>query len=182
MEIQVSLSAVPKYTDRQQDLMWTMLHDKGHVLDANKTDAALDALIDTYPDAPKVPLYRGLYEKELMHIFKQARSPFVRAGKYLSFSQDFNVAKGFAKAAQTDTVLEIMPGPKNKAFNYWKRTYDLIKAADVDKEFGGDEEERTMILEGLLAETEWIYPHDFKFKILQSRNLKGVQVITIQPL
>lgn len=182
MELTVSLSAVPKYTDRQQDIMWTMLHDKGHVIDANQSSPALDALIKTYPESPKLPLYRGLYEKELMAVFKQARSPFISVGKYLSFSQDFDVAKGFSKAGKTDTVLEILPGPKNKAFNYWKRTYDLIMAADLDKEFGGDEDEREMILDGLMAETEWIYPIDFRFKILQSRNERGVQIITIKPV
>ena len=182
MKIKVSLSAVPKYTDRQEDIMWTMLHDKGHVLDANHADSDMDALIKTYPESPKLPLYRGLYEKELIAVFKQARSPFINLGKYLSFSQNFDVAKGFSKAGKTDTVLEILPGPKNKAFNYWKRTYDLIWAADIDKEFGGDESEREMILDGLMKETEWIYPIDFRFKILQSRNERGVQILTIKPV
>ncbi|QYW05222.1 hypothetical protein pEaSNUABM21_00208 [Erwinia phage pEa_SNUABM_21] len=183
MELMVSLSAkIPAYTDRQQDIMWTMLHDKGHVIDANRSSPALDDLIAKYPERPEMPLYRGLYEKELMALFKQAKNPFVMINKYLSFSQDLATAKGFAKAGKTDTMLEILPGPKNKAFNYWQRTYNLIMAADLDKEFGGDEEEREMILDGLMDELEWIYPIDFRFRILKSRNEQGVQIITIQPV
>lgn len=183
MEILISLSAPKaKYTDRQESLLWTMVHDKGHVLDANRPDSSLDALIKTYSESPKIPLYRGLYDKELMAIFKQSKSPSVKLDKYLSFSQNVNVARGFAKTSGTDTVLEILPGPKNKAFQYWKRTYDLMAAADVDKEFNGDEEEREMLLDGLKAELEWIYSYGFLFKILQSRSEGGIQVITISPV
>lgn len=183
MEIQISLSApIPDYTDRQESIMWTMLHDKGHVIDANHADQDLDSLIKKYTDSPKMPLYRGLYDKELMVIFKQAKSPFIEIGKYLSFSQEYETAKGFARAGKTDTVLEILPGPKNKAFNYWQRTYNLIKAADVDKEFGGDEDERDMILEALMDEREWIYPINFKFQIVKSRNEGSIQIITIKPV
>ena len=182
MDIQVSLSAVPKYTDRQQDLMRTMLHDKGHVLDSNRKDSDLEELTHQYASSPKMPLYRGLYEQELMALFKQSKLPAIHLSRYLSFSEDFDIAKGFSKAGKTDTVVEILPGAKNKAFNYWSHTRDLIMAADLDKEFGGDEEERDMIIEGLDSEREWIYPFDFKFKIVQSRSVKGVQVITIQPV
>ncbi len=182
MKILVSLSAIPKYTDRQEELMWTMLHDKGHVLDSNRKDSDLEELTHKYASSPKMPLYRGLYEQELMALFKQSKQPAVQLSRYLSFSENFSTAKGFSKAGQTDTVLEILPGPKNKAFNYWSRTRDLIMAADLDKEFGGEEDERDMIIDGLESEREWIYPFDFKFKIVQSRTLQGVQVITIKPV
>lgn len=184
MKIQISLSA-PKFTEAQENIIWTLMHDKGHVLAPNRKNRSLDGLIAKYGTTPDKVLYRGLYSEEADGILRQMeKQGYVALNKYLSFSENPVVAEKFAARSKTNTILEIPatgPSNKRKAFCYHKAARDLIMAADLDAEFGGDIEERDYTIELLDLELEWIYEYQFKFKVVRSRTEGKYQVLTISP-
>ncbi len=183
MKIQISLSA-PKFTKAQENILWALFNDKEHAISPGHKNVALDALIRRLRTEPTQPMYRGVSDKELSDLLKQSRASRVgrvTPARYMTFTPKFNNARQFAKQAGTDFVLEILPGPKNEALEYWKVARDLILSANLQKEFGGRMEERALYIDGLEHEREWIYKYDLKYRVGRSRTQDGVQILNIVP-
>lgn len=183
MKIKVSLSAVPKYTEDQQDVLMGLVHDKSNIIPTSGSDDDLDELIKKYSDAPKVPLYRGIYQQELSRITEQMEDQgYVRLNRYLSMTEDKNLAKKFA---ETRVILELMPtgtATKRKGFNYHDRLEKYILSIPLEEAFSGDSEWRDGLIDMVRKEKEWIYPVGYKFKVSGTRKEGSLTIMTIQPV
>ena len=183
MKIKLSLSTTPKYTEHQEEILWTLLHDKDHVIGPSMRNPDMELLLKKFSSVPEKALYRGIYRRELADIKAQMESVgYVALDKYLSFSELRSVADGFARASGTNTILEIFLNgspSKRKAFCYHEHARNLIMAADLQKEFGGRIEDRDYIIELLDDEMEWIYRFQFKFKVTRTRTEGRFTILTI---
>jgi hypothetical protein len=150
------------------DFLLNLVDDKDFVMKNNKKEKELEIVFKLFKNnTHKGILYRGVYKSEL-HFLKENET--VKFNKYLSFSEDVNIAKNFTDCK---TIL-IISDPKG-FFPYSNWLINHFKKNKEDYE-NFDGERKTKITQ---KEKEWIANFDESFhvtKILKNKNLTEVHL------
>lgn len=130
-----------------------LVHDKKHAFDDNFNIPALDKAIKHLSQKCKFPLYRGVHYG-LQDAFDLTKKfgDIIKFDGYLSFSEDYNVAKEFGNGI----VLHLEQGAIGFNYSEWLRK-ELIRLKNEDyEEYDGMDGD--YMIETCDEEREWILP------------------------
>ena len=96
------------FTPEERRDLKLMEHDKDHVDIEN--NAGLAKAFKLYSETTTVPLYRGIYDVERTLLSGKNPGDVFQFGRITSMSENYAVAKKFAKRNQTNTIIELTPG------------------------------------------------------------------------
>lgn len=142
-------------------------HDKEMLLASDYPLEPLEEKLND-PSTTNVPLYRGISEYEKSSLKEKLKKTKTLAGEmlhfsgYSSFSEDLNVAKGFAKAYKTNIVMELLPGASGFNYAEWlaNDVAELRASGDRYKIDAADN------AEPLVEEKEWIFRRGSNYEVV----------------
>ena len=162
---------------RDENLELRMMeHDKGHINLEN--NVALEKAFRYYSETSTVPLYRGVYNTETRILESLQVGDTFKFGRVTSLSENFNVAKGFAKLGN---MIELMPGAEDcfslvglivHRFNEW----EARDPADFEMQDGAWRRGSA------LREAEWLISGDTTFQLLDISERDGKVVYKIKTI
>jgi len=140
-------------TNEQVQNLFYLIHDKSHILPPGKTGHNGDILFT--PDTlarPEVALYRGLSEEDVSFLEGMVtdRAMFSTYPGYLSFSENFHVAKSFARGYKTRNLLHIIK-PRLEA------PEGINVPVLLEPHINHNDEEEIFMLKSAKQEREWIF-------------------------
>lgn len=164
-----------EFSEEEKEQLGLLIHDKEHLGVPEGTPVAgVEKALRTMSKTSSKPLYRGLSQKV------EAKPGMVLNFKgYTSFSEDVDIADGFADSYGTKMIMWVARG---KGFNYgeWYRK-DLEKIRDTDPA-QWDAIDGDYLLGSAEDEKEWIFPLKSKFQVEQIQIKHGVTFIRVKQL
>ena len=154
-----------------------MEHDKGHIDIENST--AIAKAFEYYSQTSPVPLYRGIYDIEKSMLSNMNAGEIFQFGRITSMSENFGIAKKFAKNNQTNAIVELLPGAKGsfsfvgflvQQYTMWKQK-DPVDFEEQDGEWRQGSAER---------EAEWFVSGNTDFEFLEMEELDGIIIYKIK--
>ncbi|MDD4111058.1 MAG: hypothetical protein PHS54_05905, partial [Clostridia bacterium] len=153
------------FSKKDKDELSYLIHDKLHLVSGpNEKIKSLEKAVNYYTEKSNVDLYRGVSNKKIKSIIEKGELDEL----YVSFSEDFNVAKGFGK-----NILKLKKG--NEGFNFYKNQLDELNSLKKRNRKSFDEADGDFLINSLNEEKEWILKNG-KIKIL-SKKIKGKNTI-----
>ena len=144
-----------------------LLHDKGHT-DLNNNDAIAKAF-RLYGETTTMPLYRGVYKVEAQILQSQNIGDTFQLGRVTSFSENKNVAQGFAsQVASQGIVIGVVPGAKG-CFNLTAWHIDFLNKVEAESPEDFDAIDGNYQREASRREAEWLFPADTIYELLDTR-------------
>ena len=154
-----------------------MEHDKGHIDIENST--AIAKAFEYYSQTSPAPLYRGIYDIEKSRLSNMNTGEIFQFGRITSMSENFGIAKKFAKNNQTNAIVELLPGAKGsfsfvgflvQQYTMWKQK-DPVDFEEQDGEWRQGSAER---------EAEWFVSGNTDFEFLEMEELDGIIIYKIK--
>lgn len=136
--------------------IFSLIHDKSHVMSNKEPHPMMETIFSLAGEERSLPLYRGL------HVAINAiPGETITFNRYESFSENFDIAKIFAKKGIILKAVESREG-----FKYWEHMlqYDEIDEDDYMKE-------------SLEEEKEWIFNIGSKFRVKEIYEQDGYKII-----
>lgn len=163
------------FSEEEKEQLGLLIHDKKHLGVPEGTpvpgvEKALRAMSEVFAK----PLYRGLSQKV------DAKPGSVMKFKgYTSFSEDYDIAEGFAESYGSMMVLWLSRG---WGFNYGKwYTKDLERIRDTDPD-QWDAIDGDYLLGSAEDEKEWIFPLGSRFQVESVQEKHGYRIIKVRQL
>ena len=140
-----------------------LLHDKGHT-NLNNNDAIAKAF-RLYGETTTMPLYRGVYKVEAQILQSQNIGDTFQLGRVTSFSENKNIAQGFASQG---IMIEVVPGAKG-CFNLMAFHVDFLNKVEAESPESFDMIDGDYQREESRREAEWLFPADTIYELLDTR-------------
>ena len=151
-----------------------MEHDKGHINLEN--NVALEKAFRYYSETSTMPLYRGVYNTETRILQSLQVGETFQLGRVTSLSENFEIAKGFAKLGN---MIELEPGAEGcfSLVGLIVHRFDEYKKRDPYDYKMQDGEWRR---QSALREAEWLLPADATYQLLDISERDGKVVYKIK--
>ena len=137
--------------NHEEDPLYYLLHDKGHVVKPGRHIPVLDRKITSR--AP-MALYRGLSSHEhALLLLGKVVGDIITAPTYWSVSEHRGIAKTFAESYRTKRVVQFN---KAKAFCLWQWGIDGLDSLKATDPEAYNREDGDFLKETYQEEAEWI--------------------------
>ncbi len=163
-----------KLTDDENLELRMMEHSKDHINLEN--NVAIAKAFQYYSETSTVPLYRGVYNTETRILEGLQVGDTFQLGRVTSLSENFNVAKNFAKLGN---MIELAPGAEGcfslvglivHRFNEW----EAMDPRDFEMQDGDWRRDAA------LKEAEWLISGDTTFQLLGVEERDGKVIYKIK--
>ena len=163
-----------KLTDDENLELRMMEHSKDHINLEN--NVAIAKAFQYYSETSTVPLYRGVYNTETRILEGLQVGDTFQFGRVTSLSENFNVAKKFAKLGN---MVELAPGAEGcfSLVGLIVHRFDEYKKRDPYDYKMQDGEWRR---QSALREAEWLLPADATYQLLDISERDGKVVYKIK--
>ena len=169
-------SSYDAFTKEENLDLRMMEHDKGHIDLEN--NSAIAKAFQVYSEITTVSLFRGIYNTETRMLSNMQPGDTFRFGRVTSLSENFEIAKKFAKNKK---IVELVPGTEGcfsfvdflvDYYDGWKRKNPMDYEMQ-DGEWRKGSAER---------EAEWLVSGDTQFQLLDVAERDGMTVYKIKTL
>ena len=151
-----------------------LLHDKDHT-DLNNNPAIAKAF-RLYGETTTMPLYRGVYKVEAQILQSQNIGDTFQLGRVTSFSENKNIAQGFASQG---VMIEVVPGAKG-CFNLMAFHVDFLNKVEAESPESFDMIDGDYQREESRREAEWLFPADTIYELLDTSEEGGFMVYKVK--
>jgi hypothetical protein len=151
-----------------------LLHDKGHT-DLNNNDAIAKAF-RLYGETTTMPLYRGVYKVEAQILQSKKIGDTFQLGRVTSFSENKNIAQGFASQG---IMIEVVPGAEG-CFNLMAFHVDFLNKVEAESPESFDMIDGDYQREESRREAEWLFPADAIYELLDTPEEGGFMVYKVK--
>ncbi len=170
----VEQATYDQFSDADVEELSYLLHDKDHTdLDNNPTIAKAFRL---YGETTTAPLYRGVYEVEAQILQSQNIGDTFQLGRVTSFSENKNIAQGFASQG---TMIEVVPGAKG-CFSLVAFYVDFLNKIEAEDPAGFDMIDGSYQRDESLREAEWLFPAGATYELLDTPEEGGLTVYKVK--
>ena len=151
-----------------------LLHDKGHT-NLNNNPAIAKAF-RLYGETTTMPLYRGVYKVEAQILQSQNIGDTFQLGRVTSFSENKNIAQGFASQG---IMIEVVPGAEG-CFNLMAFHVDFLNKVEAESPESFDMIDGDYQREESRREAEWLFPADAIYELLDTPEEGGLIVYKVK--
>lgn len=97
-------------TDQQIQDLFYLVHDKSHIMQPGTVSPVIDALVKSFRTPQSVTLYRGLCKEDVAFLDDMISkgTMFSTWSGCLSFSETKGVARRFARAYKTNSIMRVV--------------------------------------------------------------------------
>ena len=151
-----------------------LLHDKGHTTLNN--NPAIAKAFRLYGETTTMPLYRGVYKVEAQILQSQNIGDTFQLGRVTSFSENKNIAQGFASQG---IMIEVVPGAKG-CFNLMAFHVDFLNKVEAEDPAGFDMIDGDHQRAESIREAEWLFPAGATYELLDTSEEGGLTVYKVK--
>ena len=167
-----------QFSDDDVEDLGLLVHDKDHTYLNN--NPAIEKAFQLYGETTTMPLYRGVYKVEAQILQSQNIGDTFQLGRVTSFSENKNIAQGFAsQVASQGIMIEVAPGAKG-CFNLTAWHIDFLNKVEAESPEDFDMIDGDYQREASRGEAEWLFPADATYELLGSSEESGFMVYKVK--
>ena len=151
-----------------------LLHDKDHT--ALNNNPAIEKAFRLYGETTTMPLYRGVYKVEAQILQSQNIGDTFQLGRVTSFSENKNIAQGFASQG---IMIEVVPGAEG-CFNLMAFHVDFLNKIEAESPESFDMIDGDYQREESRREAEWLFPADSTYELLDTPEEGGLTIYKVK--